>query len=402
MYLNYLALPNIFCVLFLLGLSVFILVKKPNITTTIFTSLMLSAAIWQAGTSLTLLSKNPIMAFVWIKITYIGVTFIPVTLFHFVVSFIDHKKAKYYVLLNYLIAIGIILPLSWMGIFLNGVNKFNWGYWFKATAFHPIYILWYSTLFFVSLYLLYLTYKNNKINKHLREQIKYLLVALCISYGGVIDFMPDYGANIYPIGYLFVVSCLAIIAYSILQHHLMEINVVLRKSIIYSIFVALFALIYFILMKYSSLLIVGGVVQPPLKIASSLFALFAFILHGLLGFIVLFNNPKKSVNRLFSSLSFVISFWILWCFVESIQINYHYALLADLLLNKAAVIAPALFLHTYYEILNIKNRTIITISYIMSLVLLLLTFTGLFSKGVLYSYGARYLTIPGHLYYSQY
>lgn len=39
--------------------------------------------------------ESYVFAYVWAKIGFIGVIFIPVTMFHFVTTFLDHKYKKY-------------------------------------------------------------------------------------------------------------------------------------------------------------------------------------------------------------------------------------------------------------------------------------------------------------------
>ena len=239
---NTFAYPNIFCVIFLISLgnaAFFLRRTKANF---IFSLLTLSAAIWQLGTAFAIMSVNAETAFFWTKFSYIGVTLIPVTMFHFVVALLNIPKGQKYVPMAYFVAIFIFIPLSLSGIFLSGAYKFPWGFWFKATALHPLYILSYSSLFFLNLILLFLKYRSSTgIDK---ERIKYLLIALFISYGGAVDYITDYGYNIFPVGYIFVVICLVVIAYAIVYHRLMDIEVVIKRGFVYSALIALIVGIY--------------------------------------------------------------------------------------------------------------------------------------------------------------
>jgi len=250
---------NIFCAVFLITLGCFVFLFKKTKTNFIFSLLTTSAAIWQFGTALTIMSKDPNTAFLWTKFSYLGVTLIPITMFHFVVNYLNINNAKRYIPIAYFIGLFVFMPLTWMNIFLNGVYKFDWGYWFKATAIHPFYVLSYSTLFFVNLFLLYRAYKN-PINIQ-RERIKYLLIALFISYGGAIDYLTDYGLNIYPSGYVFVVICLSVIAYAIAHHRLMDVEVFIRRGLLYSFLMA------FIVGIYSFLIFLGqNIFQATLRL----------------------------------------------------------------------------------------------------------------------------------------
>lgn len=229
MILNFHALPNIFCSVFLLSLGWAVYVINRTKTNFTFFLLTLSAAIWQIGTFLALLSNNPEIAFFWTKFSYIGVTLIPVTMFHFIVNQFNIKKFKMPVFWAYIIAIGIFIPLTWFNIFLKGVYRYPWGFWFKAAPLHPVYVFSYSAFFFFNLLLLYWTFR--KIIGLEKERIRYLLIALFISYGGAIDYLADYGIRVYPIGYVFVVICLMVIAYAITKYRLMDISVIISRAV---------------------------------------------------------------------------------------------------------------------------------------------------------------------------
>ncbi|MBU0687318.1 MAG: hypothetical protein KKB81_05645 [Candidatus Margulisbacteria bacterium] len=296
MFLNIYSLPNFICFLFLvlLGCLVFI-IKRDNINFA-FMLLTLSAAIWQIGTFSTLCAKSAELAFFWTQFSYIGVTFIPITMLHFVMLFIKDKRSTKFIIGTYLIAAPLFIILTYMNIFLDGVNKFPWGYWFKATPFHPLYITAYSSLFFINLLLLYRAYLKN-VGKE-KERIKYLLLALLISYGGAIDYLAVYGINIYPIGFLFVIFCLVIISFAIIRHRLMDINVVIKKGLVYSTIIAIFTGAYL-----SAIYIITRLFENALGIGSlGIGAVLLFIS-------ALFFQPlKNKINQIIDKLFFKSSY----------------------------------------------------------------------------------------------
>jgi signal transduction histidine kinase len=59
-----------------------------------------------------------------------------------------------------------------------------------------------------------------------------------ISFASV-DFIPNYGMEIYPFGWILVLFYCSFLSYAILKHHLMDINVVIRKTFFYSVGIAL-------------------------------------------------------------------------------------------------------------------------------------------------------------------
>jgi K+-sensing histidine kinase KdpD len=141
------------------------------------------------------------------------------------------KKAS--VALSYVIGILIFLPLSQTRYFISGVYNYYWGYWFKAAIFHPLFLLFFATLAFASFYKLYRAIKEYVGYKKL--QAKYLLTSFLIAYLAIVDFLPDYGIQIYPFGYLPVVFYVLIIGYAIVKYRLLDINVALTRAGIFAI-----------------------------------------------------------------------------------------------------------------------------------------------------------------------
>jgi len=187
--------------------------------------------------------------------------------------------------------------------------------------------------------------------------------------------------------------------YENIKHHLMGLNIIIRRGLIYLSITVVCGFIYYFLFKYSNLLIIGGIVQRPLYLIYLSTAFIALILHGLLSIIVLINNPKRVLNRVFSLMSAFIFIWVVGCFIQTATKEYRIALLVERIVSRFYVFIPALFIHTFHEILNIKNMRILIFSYLGAFGLFLLSFNDLFINGVSYVFGARYLADPGKLYF---
>ncbi len=85
-----------------------------------------------------------------------------------------------------------------------------------------------------------------------RNQIAYLIIASLFGFGGgALWFLPAFGVPVYPFGVFIVPFYLFIAAYSIVKHGLLDIRIVIRKGLVYSIVIALsFALYILALMAF--------------------------------------------------------------------------------------------------------------------------------------------------------
>lgn len=233
------AIPPFFTAIFLFALGFFVFIKNirlmPNIA---FGLLSLSSAIWQFGFGMEYLSIKEETALFWNRFVYLGVPFIVPTMYHFSVSFPGFKEQKRFVILSYILA-AIFVLLSRTDYFITGLRKYFWGYYTNpGILHHPFLIIWFS-LGIVSIINLYKGYKN--INSALeRRRRKYMFLALIISLIGTLDYLPAYGLQLYPFGYLPVVICLSLIAYAILKYSVMDVSVTITRT---GIFIGVYTLV---------------------------------------------------------------------------------------------------------------------------------------------------------------
>lgn len=292
--MNLYAIPNFACALACFGIGAFVLTKNyrspVNIT---FTLLALSMFTWQLGTALLLISLTPEIAYRWSQFAYVGVTFIPATAYHFITTSVREEKVRRKAIwLSYSVAALIFLPLTQTRYLLEGVHHYTWGYWFKAGSLHSSFPVFFSVLMFMGLHLLYQGFQIETSGSE-RTRRRYLFIAIAISCIGSVDFLPDYGFPLYPFGYLPVFTCISILAYAIVKHQLMDINVVIRKSLVYSILVTGVTLVYLL-----SVLLVEKLSQGILGYQGLIATLVAAVTIAV-GFIPFKNIAQGFIDRMF-------------------------------------------------------------------------------------------------------
>jgi len=233
---NLYAIPNIICTILCIFMGISVYLRKRSNEGFIFLLLTISTAIWQLGTAFVVMSNNTTSAIYWSKFCQIGVTFIPIFTLHFIAIF-----TKYYykieILIHYFIICCIVIPtIILTNYIVGGVHKYFWGFWLKGGILHPFFLIYFVSLMFASFWKLYKNYKNEKSNLG-RARIKFLFFAFCIAYIGAVDYLPDYGIEFYPFGYLTIILYLFIVAYAIVKYRLMDIRVAITRT-------GLFILIY--------------------------------------------------------------------------------------------------------------------------------------------------------------
>ncbi|MFH1645079.1 MAG: GAF domain-containing sensor histidine kinase, partial [Candidatus Omnitrophota bacterium] len=63
-----------------------------------------------------------------------------------------------------------------------------------------------------------------------KTKIKYILIAFLGAYTGSVDYLPTFGIEIYPFGYLSIALFLTIVGYTIVKYQLMDIRVVVTRA----------------------------------------------------------------------------------------------------------------------------------------------------------------------------
>ncbi len=274
----------------LFGLFVFFYGKQKNIKA-IFLSFAISVAVWNFGVYKIATANNPEDALFWWRSSYIGVIFISVFFLHFVYLFLEDKKRKL-LYIAYFLAFFFLLIL-YSDLFMSRVVwRFSSFYYLLSTGyFYPVFVfLWFGEVFYAH-YKLLRAYKKSSALK--KEQIKYFFLAMIVGFsGGATCFLPIFNINIYPIMNFTIALYPAIMAYAVVKHNLMDVRLVIQRSLIYSI---LFAII---IALYLSVLFVFAFLFPQTGYATHISAIITAII-GIFGAPIIEKYFRRLTDRIF-------------------------------------------------------------------------------------------------------
>ncbi len=242
MYIVILPLLSGILVLYL-GFFIFLKNKRSKLNL-IFLFFSFATFIWFFGTFMMFLSKDSERALFWDKFVYIGVIFIPVLVYDFGMIFINQEpKKRKIIFYGYFFSTFFLILDLFSPFFINGTFKYEWGFHSRAQLFHHFFLFYFILYLFLLFYELYVAYKSSI--GLIKEQLKYLFVALLFLTTGSIAFLPAYGMDVYPFAYISGVIFTVIMTYAIVRHQLMDIKLVMRRSSVY-----LFSLVSIILPAY--------------------------------------------------------------------------------------------------------------------------------------------------------
>ena len=225
-------------------LGFFVLYKSRNAKNFSFFVFSFFVGFWSLAYFLWQISNTDYIALFWVRVLMSFAIFIPIFYLHFVLLFLDLiKKHRLLLIILYFFFIVCLFFSFWL-YFVNTVrSELFFSFWPKpGFLYHPFLLVW----FIVWIYASYLLFKNYHIvTGAKRAQIKYLLIGIVIGFiGGSTNYLLWYGIPIPPYGNILVSLYVIATAYSILAHHLFDIRVIIKKSLVYS------GLLAFVLVTY--------------------------------------------------------------------------------------------------------------------------------------------------------
>jgi len=246
------SIPTLATALLSFGLGVFILGRnsKSKLNWT-FASWCFLTCYWQSCWTVLFNLKDPQYAELLARLGYSGIIFIPIVFFHFVVEFIKGAQQRFLSYLFYSLG-GMFLLSTWLtDFFVAGIYQYSWGYYPRGGPLHLFYLLFLVVMLSSGLKLLW-RFKSQSTDQPTRlNQTKYVMASTLIYSVAGIDFLANYGLPYYPLGLVFTNVHACIIAYAIIQYRLLDVSVVIKRSLIY-------ALVLIALLVPCYIIVIGG------------------------------------------------------------------------------------------------------------------------------------------------
>jgi diguanylate cyclase (GGDEF)-like protein len=252
-------------------------------------SLYLAAMIlWSFGAFMLFGDFRGISPLFWNRFMVIGSMAMPVAFFGFTHAFLMRDKRNWqvvgyflYLLMMIANAAGYLVTAARV---IDGQLTSEYG-----SAFIPAMIVW---VFFIgfSMVDLFYEYRKTKVAFY-RDQIKYLLVTTIVIFAGMLISLTGWIS--FPVDITFNIAAAALISYAILRHQLLDIAIVVRKGLLYSIPTIIIGIAYFLIV-YLALGVFHSTTGAGIFLLSVLVAVLAVLIGEPLG-----SAVKHGVDRLF-------------------------------------------------------------------------------------------------------
>ncbi len=283
-------LTSLTCLFF----GILVCIKSPNNKIKLpFFLWCLFLSIWLMGYAIVYSTNDASQALFLTRIACAVVILFPVFFHHFVNNLLSLKNEKRLLYISYFVGLCLVYFSVTTNYFIYDVQKYFFGFYGKAGTLYFLALIFFSICLTRPVWLLYRHLKTAKLDPLEYARIKYILIGFAIAYLASVDFLPKFGIAIYPFGAIFILIWVSIVSFAILKYQILDINIALRKSLIYTILIAAITLFYLI-----AVLLVERFFKDVLGYQSFLISLFSATLIAAF-FIPLRNKIQSAVDQIF-------------------------------------------------------------------------------------------------------
>jgi hypothetical protein len=246
-HLNLFAVGSLFLFLVCLFFAVLIIRRTDYKLFLLFALEYIAVGTWGGCAFLLAISRTHDEAFLWMRLGHIGVSFIPVFLFHIIYR-LSNSRRKPLLIFVYLQAILFsLLSIFKSPLFMKGVRYVFDAFYYSVpgTLYHVFLAIWLCLVIY-SHYKIFLLWRKTETGLK-TGQLVYIFIACSLGFiGGAANFLPIYGIDIYPYGNFIIVFYMPIFFYVLTRHRMFDIKAALQRTLI---FISIFAVAFIILVS---------------------------------------------------------------------------------------------------------------------------------------------------------
>ena len=243
--MNFHAAASLFLSVASLALGAFVYLKGRSNSQNITYALMtLAISLWCFGQFMGEVSLDKSSVLVWTRINLAGGILVLVFYVNFIAAFLKKLTAHKFFIAGAYFCGALLLFLDITALFVSDVRPtLMFKFYPVPGPAYPLLMVFY--VFAVSYGLIGLFRALLTEKGVFRNQIMYIFLSSVIGFVGASTlFLLIYGIKIYPFGYYLILCYILLGVYAIVRHRLMDITVVIRRGLVYSIMAAILSVLY--------------------------------------------------------------------------------------------------------------------------------------------------------------
>jgi diguanylate cyclase (GGDEF)-like protein/PAS domain S-box-containing protein len=207
----------------MLLLSVFVVVReRGSRESVLFAVLGATVTVWLGCFSAMYLAPTERAALPWARAAYLGITFIAPAVLSFAVAVTrDWPRRRRLVAASWLVSMLLCAASVGTDALFRGLEHYSWGFYPRFRWLGVPFL----AVFFVQLGLALRQYwvDDREASSAIpRPRARWLLVAFAVAYLGCFDYVPAYGVDLYPFGYVPVFVFIVLSAWTIRRFRLVD------------------------------------------------------------------------------------------------------------------------------------------------------------------------------------
>ena len=239
------SIPSLIATVAFAGLGLFIFLNRPRTPEKIiFSVLCFCTFYWELVWFISFFVTDDSFLTYLAKIVYFTITPLPFIFYHFIAAYLKRDSEKKYIISFYTFAILLIIFIFPTDLFIAGNRRYEWGNFSRPGPLYIFFVVGAVLSMLRGLVILRRDLRRSALHPDKQNQLKYLLLGFTFYFFCALDFFQVYGAKWFPIGTFFFLLSFVVIGITITRHHLMDVRVVIRKTLFYSTITALISLMY--------------------------------------------------------------------------------------------------------------------------------------------------------------
>lgn len=215
-----------------LSIGLFVLLtNKKSATNFFFFLFCLMCFFWQIGYTICYSTQSSFLAQKFATISCTAVAMTAPLLYYFTVSYIGKRSEEKWAHLAFILIVIQIPFFMFTNLFLEEPFHYFWGYYSNAGPYHPYHLMFWFVIF-ARLYWLIIMHSLQEMKKspEAANRAKYMLMAFAMIAFCVQDYLPKYGLEFFPLGFLAAIFFAVTVGYAAFRVHIMDIRVAVSRT----------------------------------------------------------------------------------------------------------------------------------------------------------------------------
>jgi diguanylate cyclase (GGDEF)-like protein/PAS domain S-box-containing protein len=218
------AVPVALTAVLILGFGARVLRRRKTAASAAFFSITVVTAIWMAAFAGMYSTRDASVALFWARAAYVGVPFIPTTIYWFTVEILRVESRRRFLTIP---AWGVGAFFSTLAIttdrLLPRVEEYWWGFYPRySPGTGALFLVFFFGYLLASFYEFVRAYPVAAPVE--RARIRWFMTAFGVSYLGCVDYLPKYGVAVYPFGYLPILGFVLVVGRAIRKYDLISLT----------------------------------------------------------------------------------------------------------------------------------------------------------------------------------